>query len=92
MNKIKPLAGEELMFVINGVVATTYMEMCVVLRRVSQLIKEQGIELVFGRIGEYLTVQEQSGFQMIMAKLDDEKINYLKNKKSDAPYWCNIGK
>ena len=92
VKKIQPSAGDKLMVVINGVGATTYMEMCVVFRRVSQLIKEQGFELVFGRIGEYLTVQEQSGFQMILAKLDDEQINYLKNKKSDAPYWCNIGK
>ena len=44
------------------------------------------------RIGEMLTVQEQAGFQMILAKVDADHIDYLKNFASDAPYWTVIGK
>ena len=29
---------------------------------------------------------------MIMAVLDDDHIDYINNKRSDAPYWTNIGK
>ena len=43
-------------------------------------------------VGEVLTVQEQAGFQMIMAKLDDDHIDYLKNYASNAPYWTTLGK
>ena len=39
-----------------------------------------------------LTVQEQSGFQMILAKMDDDHIDYLKNHMANAPYWTTVGK
>ena len=44
------------------------------------------------QLAQGLTVQEQAGFQMILARLDDDHINYLKNKPSNAPYWTVIGK
>jgi dihydroxyacetone kinase-like protein len=29
---------------------------------------------------------------MIIARLDADHIDYLKNKRADAPYWVTIGK
>ena len=50
------------------------------------------MQVVYSRIQEILTVQEQAGFQMIIAKLDDDHIDYLKNYSANTPYWTTIGK
>ncbi len=65
-------AGEEVLVMLNGVGATTLMELYIVLRRVRQLLDEKGIALARSLVGEYLTVQEMGGFQMCLARLDDE--------------------
>ena len=58
----------------------------------NQVLENAGIEVAAARIGELLTVQEQAGFQMILGLLDDDHIDYLNNKMSNAPYWTTIGK
>ncbi len=90
--QLEPKAGDKIMLVINGVGATTYMELNIIFRKAYKELEARGYEVVFGRIQEILTVQEQAGFQMIMAILDADHIDYLKNKAADAPYWTTIGK
>jgi dihydroxyacetone kinase-like protein len=68
------------------------MEMSIIFRKAALILAEAGIVLVDGKITELLTVQEQAGFQMILAKLDDDHVELLKNAPSNAPYWVNIGK
>lgn len=64
--------GDDLLVLINGVGATTLMEMFIVFRRVGQVLDEKGITLARGRVGEFLTVQEMAGFQMFAARMDKE--------------------
>lgn len=90
--QVKPVAGDNVLLYINGVGATTHMELSIVYRKAYQLLTDAGIHVVDGKIEEILTVQEQSGFQLILAKLDPDHIEYLKNKKSNAPYWVCLGK
>ena len=92
MKKLQPKAGNKALLVINGVGATTHMEMNIVYRKAHQVLENAGIEVAAARIGELLTVQEQAGFQMILGLLDDDHIDYLNNKMSNAPYWTTIGK
>jgi dihydroxyacetone kinase-like protein len=92
MEQVKPVAGDNVLLYINGVGATTHMELSIVYRRAYQLLTEAGINVVDGKIEEILTVQEQSGFQLMLGKLDADHIDYLKNKKSNAPYWTCLGK
>ncbi|MGL5619461.1 MAG: dihydroxyacetone kinase subunit DhaK [Tannerellaceae bacterium] len=92
LEQVKPAVGDKLLLYINGVGATTHMEMCIVFRKAYQILKEKGFDVVDGRIQEILTVQEQAGFQMILARMDDDHVDYLKNKRADAPYWTTIGK
>ena len=66
--------------------ATTLMEQCIVLRGVKKLLDAKGIELARSMAGEYLTVQEMGGFQMCIAKLDDELIE-LFDAPCDTPAW-----
>ena len=81
-----------MMLIINGVGATTHMELNIVFRKAYKEIEARGLKVVVSRIQELLTVQEQAGFQMILARLDDDHVDYLKNKPSNAPYWTVIGK
>ena len=90
--QLKPQAGDKMMLIINGVGATTHMELNIVLRKAYKELEARGLQIAVSRIQELLTVQEQAGFQMILARLDDDHINYLKNKPSNAPYWTVIGK
>ncbi|MEI8376748.1 MAG: dihydroxyacetone kinase subunit DhaK [Planctomycetota bacterium] len=78
-------SGDRLLVILNGAGATTLMELFIVYRAVHRLLRERGIEPVSPRIGEYLTVQEMAGFQMFVAKMDDELIR-LWNAPCDTPY------
>lgn len=90
--QLKPQSGDKMMLIINGVGATTHMELNIVFRKGYKELEARGLKVEVSRIQEILTVQEQSGFQMIMGILDDELVNYINNKPSNAPYWTNIGR
>ena len=78
-------SGEKVMLIINGSGATTLMEQLIVYRKAVDVLKQQGIEVVANYIGEMLTVQEQAGFQMFMARMDDELLR-LWNEPCNTPY------
>lgn len=78
-------SGEKVMLIINGSGATTLMEQLIVYRRCEQLLKEKGVEIVANYVGELLTVQEQAGFQMFLARMDDELLR-LWNAPCRTPY------
>lgn len=65
-------AGEDLLVLLNGAGATTMMELLILYRRIAQLLKAKGIKLTRGRVGEFITTQEQAGFQMMIARMDPE--------------------
>ncbi len=75
LDDLKIGAGEEVLVLLNGVGSTTLMELYVVLRRVSQILGEKKIKLARSLVGNYLTVQEMGGFQMFMARMDDELLS-----------------
>ena len=79
-------AGDTALLLINGTGATTHMEMLIVYRKAAQLLASKGVKLVSGGCGEYLTVQEMAGFQMILCKLDADHAECLK-AKARTPYW-----
>jgi len=81
---VKP--GEKLMLILNSVGATTLMELFIVYRKCEQLLKTKNIEIVANHIGELLTVQEQVGFQMFIARMDDELLR-LWNAPCNTPYF-----
>lgn len=87
MQKLNLKKGDKALLYINGVGATTLMEQLVIYRAAAKKMEAAGVEIVDGYAGEILTVQEQSGFQMIAAKLDADHIDYIKNYPSNAPYW-----
>jgi dihydroxyacetone kinase-like protein len=82
---VKAQSGDKLFVMLNGAGATTLMELYIVFRRVKQYLDEKGIEIARSLVGEYLTVQEMAGFQMYVAKMDDEMLQ-LWDAPCDTPY------
>ena len=64
--------GDKAFVMINGCGATTLMEMLILYKDTVAYLKERGIAVVGNMVGEVLTVQEAGGFQMNIAKWDDE--------------------
>jgi phosphoenolpyruvate---glycerone phosphotransferase subunit DhaK len=58
----------------------------IVFRRVAQLLTSKKIKLVRSAIGEFITTQEQAGFQMLIARMDPELIE-LWDAPADAPFF-----
>lgn len=83
--KVKP--GEELLVIVNGAGATTLMELFIVFRRVHNLLQDKNIKVVRAKVGEFITTQEQGGFQLLIARMDAELIR-LWDAPCDAPYFC----
>jgi dihydroxyacetone kinase-like protein len=82
--QVKP--GEELLVIVNGAGSTTLMELFILFRRVQQILKAQGIKLVRSQVGEFITTQEQAGFQLMIARMDSELIR-LWDAPCDTPYF-----
>jgi dihydroxyacetone kinase-like protein len=77
--------GEKVMLILNGVGATTLMELFIVYRKCIELLKKRNIEVVANYVGELLTVQEQAGFQMFIARMDGALVSYW-NAPCCTPY------
>jgi dihydroxyacetone kinase-like protein len=81
--------GEKVMLILNGAGATTLMELFIIYRRCEQLLRAKSVEIAANYVGELLTVQEQAGFQMFLARMDDELLRYW-NAPCNTPYLKKI--
>jgi len=79
-------AGEELLVMINGAGATTLMELLILFRAAARILEAKKIKLVRSAVGEFITTQEQAGFQMMIARMDPELIR-LWDAPADSPYF-----
>ena len=73
-SKLGLTAGDKAFVMINGCGATTMMEMLVLFKDTVEFLRAKGVEVVASMVGEILTVQEAGGFQMNIAKWDDETL------------------
>jgi dihydroxyacetone kinase-like protein len=88
LEDLSVVEGEELLVIINGAGATTHMELFIVFRRLHQILSEKKIKITRSLIGEFITTQEQAGFQMLIARMDRELIR-LWDAPCDAPYFIS---
>ena len=79
-------SGEKVMLVVNGSGATTLMEQLIVFKDCAEFLASKGITVVAQMVGEILTVQEAAGFQLFIARMDDEMLEYWKAPCS-TPYY-----
>ena len=89
LNDLSVKSGEKLMLILNGVGATTLMELFIIYSKCEQILKAKNIDIVANYVGELLTVQEQTGFQMFIARMDDELLP-LWNAPCNTPYLKKI--
>lgn len=73
-------SGDEVAVLVNGLGATPLDEQYIVARRISQVLKEKGINVYRYYVGEYATSLEMAGLSISLLKLDDELKTYI-----DAP-------
>ncbi len=78
--------GEKVMIIVNGTGGTTHMEMLILYRAIEKILAGKDIEIVANMVGEVLTVQEQAGFQLFMARMDDE-LTELWKTPCKTPYY-----
>jgi phosphoenolpyruvate---glycerone phosphotransferase subunit DhaK len=64
--------NDEVAVMINGLGGTPTMELYVVNRRVSEVLKTKGVKLVKTFVGNYMTSLEMAGFSISILKLDGE--------------------
>ena len=50
------------------------MELYLVFRRIAQVLEGKQIKIARSAIGEFITTQEQAGFQMMIARMDRELV------------------
>ncbi len=81
-------AGEDLLVIVNGAGATTLMELFIVFRRIHHVLKDKKIKIARSLIGEYITTQEQAGFQILIARMDRELLR-LWDAPGDSPYFIS---
>lgn len=78
--------GEKLMCIVNGSGATTLMEMLISYRAAVKYLETFDCEVVANMVGEILTVQETGGYQLFIARMDDELMSCW-NEPARTPYY-----
>lgn len=78
--------GEKVMLIVNGSGATTLMEMLIMYRKCHKILQEKNIEVLSNHVGELLTTQETAGFQLFIARMNEELLRYF-NSPCNTPYF-----
>ncbi len=69
--------GDNVAVLVNGLGATTLLELYVLHRRVAQVLKERQISIHHSWVGEYCTSLEMGGASVSIMKLDDDLTRWL---------------
>lgn len=85
LDDLEAKSGDDLLVIVNGMGSTTLMELFIVFRRMKQVLDGKNIKIARSLVGEYITAQEQAGFQMFIARMDAELLR-LWDAPCDTPY------
>ncbi|NNE91109.1 MAG: dihydroxyacetone kinase subunit DhaK [Verrucomicrobiales bacterium] len=64
--------GDEIVFFVNSLGATTMMECLICLRKAKEILNERGIQVYDVIVGPLVTCQEMAGISFSVTRLDDE--------------------
>lgn len=78
--------GDEVCLLVNGLGATTQLELMIVNRRVNKILKEKDIIVHHSDVKSYCTSQEMGGVSITLLLLDDE-IKEFYDKPAYSPYY-----
>ncbi len=68
--------GARVGLILNGLGTVKHEELFVVYRRVAQLLKSEGVEIVHPEVGEFVTSYDLAGLSLTLFWLDDELEHY----------------
>ncbi len=80
-------AGDEVCALVNGLGATTILELSIVYRRLAELLEADNIQVYDSDINSYCTCQEMGGFSISLMKADQELKEYY-DKSCYCPYYA----
>ncbi len=69
--------GEEIVTLVNGLGATTLMELYVINKNLVESLKEKGVKIHKALVGNYMTSLEMPGFSITILKLSDTTKKYF---------------
>jgi dihydroxyacetone kinase-like protein len=81
--------GDKVCVLVNGLGATTRLELYIATRRVKERLFEEGIGIHDIQVGNYATCQEMHGFSISLLKLDEELQSYY-NVPAWTPFYNNL--
>jgi dihydroxyacetone kinase-like protein len=79
-------SGNEVVVTINGLGATSLLELYIINRKVNQLLQDAGIGIYRTYIGEFFTSLEMGGFSITLTKMDTE-LKRLIDAPAHAPHF-----
>ena len=86
LEDLNVLAEEKLLVIVSGSGATSLMEQLIVYRNCYAYLAEKGIEIVANHVGNLMTVQEMAGFEICIARMNEELVEYW-NAPCRTPYF-----
>ena len=86
LEDLNVLAEEKLLVIVSGSGATSLMEQLIVYRNCYAYLAEKDIEIVANHVGELMTVQEMAGFEICIARMNEELVEYW-NAPCRTPYF-----
>ncbi|MFC4401843.1 dihydroxyacetone kinase subunit DhaK [Gracilibacillus xinjiangensis] len=84
----KDYTHSDIAVMVNGLGATPEMELYIVSRKVTQLLKEKQMNIHRTWVGEYMTSLEMAGFSITLLKLDDQ-LKDLLDRDCKTLSFCN---
>lgn len=77
LDDMKLISGDQVAVMINGLGGTPLMELYILNKKVSQILKNRNISVYDTYVGEYMTAIEMAGCSITLLKLDDQLIELL---------------
>lgn len=79
--------GEKYGILINGLGATPLMEQYVFANDVAKLLADKGIQVVYKKLGNYMTAIDMAGLSLTLIKLEDDTWVEALNSPVTTPAW-----
>ncbi|AXY24865.1 dihydroxyacetone kinase subunit DhaK [Suicoccus acidiformans] len=79
-------AGDQYGILVNGMGATPLMEQYIFYNDVHQKLSEEGLDLAFSKVGNYMTSLDMAGLSLTLIKLNEDYLAYL-NEAVDTAAW-----
>ncbi len=81
--------GDEVSVLVNGLGATCKEELYIINKKISEILKENGISIFSTYVGEFATSMEMAGFSISIIKLDNELKSML-GKSANTPFFTQF--